>query len=74
MRTTFGQAFSFHHISYALLSFGALALSSPDSHAARRPCDCDNLGQIEEHIVQQEFLRKQFPQWTEYMPCVGAHH
>ncbi len=27
-----------------------------------------NLEQIEEHIDQQEFLRKLFQQWTEYMP------
>jgi hypothetical protein len=71
MSTSFGHTFSVRHISgasYALLSLGALVLSSPAAIAARRPCDCDNLEQIEQHIDEQEFLRSLFKQWSEYMP------
>ncbi|MFC4314141.1 hypothetical protein ACFPN2_34020 [Steroidobacter flavus] len=67
MRTTFGQTSAFRITTYAL-TLGALWLSSPAALAARRPCDCDNLEQVEEHIAQQEFLRKLFQQWEEYMP------
>lgn len=66
MRTTLGPAHSLGIICYALLNCGALF--SPAASAARRPCDCDNLETIQEHIVQQEFLRKLFQQWAEYMP------
>ncbi len=67
MRTTFGQTSAFRTATYAF-TLGALFLSVPAAMAARRPCDCDNLEQIEEHIAQQEFLRKLFQQWAEYMP------
>jgi hypothetical protein len=67
MRTTFGQPSASRITAYAL-TLGALLLSSSATQAARRPCDCDNLEQIEEQIAQQEFLRQLFQQWSEYMP------
>ncbi|WP_129645117.1 hypothetical protein [Peristeroidobacter agariperforans] len=68
MHTTFGQTSAFRIASCAL-ALGALFISSPAALAARRPCDCDNLEQIEEHIAQQEFLHKLFQQWADYMPA-----
>jgi hypothetical protein len=56
--------------SKALVGFVALAALIPSlANAARKPCDCANLEQIEREITEQEFLLKMFTQWTEYLPA-----
>jgi hypothetical protein len=50
---------------------GCLALTAlvPSfTHAAREPCDCDNVSQIERQITEQEYLLKMFTQWKDYLP------
>jgi hypothetical protein len=47
----------------------ALYLSSADVSARRRDCDCDNLEQVEEQIVQQQYLHQLFSQWADYLPA-----
>lgn len=38
-------------------------------HAARKPCDCANIDEIEREITEQEYLLKMFSQWDEYLPA-----
>ena len=69
MSTTFGQASAFLTTTCALLTVGALSFSNIAAAAGRRPCDCDNLELIEEHIKQQQFLHELFASWADYVPA-----